>query len=151
MAFPSYTPKETALDLPDYVNGKTVLKQRVVCTDHHMGHIVQTVVLDIERRFYYATATDGYGEELKDLRTDASLTADNQSYVNAMGVRVARYGKQTPAEWDAEIKALRDSPADYWKQGLYFLRVRDLTPVIITDMILQYMRAEFLPAPAPAA
>lgn len=150
MAQEPYTSREIALDLPNFVDGGTIMRRRVVCRAHTLNTENRTVSLDVTERFYSLMPDGSCGKEWPTQRIQRPLEANNFSIVNLTGKRIGRKGVKSDAEWAAELAALDAAGTRYMGQGDFFMKTHDATPVIIADLKLQYMATEFLPTP-PAA
>lgn len=148
MPIQPYTPPPFELPVADLVRGKTHLKQKVrfLRLEHDDAQRTATIYLLV---LLFALAEHGgYGEALTTppfASYPATITADNNRLVDMRtgSIVAERYplsGALTDAEWQTAVARVQASPVPAMYQGDYFLYLRDNQPLIIGEVIRQYIQ-----------
>jgi len=147
MPIQPYTPPPFELEVSDLVRGKTHLKQKVrfLRLEHDDANRTATVHIQVVP---YALAEDGsYGEaQTRPPFTsyfDAIVASNSRLVDMRNGAILAERSFGTPAadaDWLAAIARIETSAVPAMYQGDYFLYLRDNQPLIIGDVIRQYIQ-----------
>ena len=147
MPIQSYTPPPFELEVSDLVRGKTQLKQKVQFQRLEHDDVARTATVHILVVPYAVTEEGGYGEaQTRPPFTsypDQIVASNNRLVDMRNGAILAERKFGTPtadADWLAAIDRVEASQVPAMYQGDYFLYLRDNQPLVIGDVIRQYIQ-----------
>jgi hypothetical protein len=147
MPIQPYTPLPFELEVADRVHGKTIVKQKVRFTKLEHDDAARTATVHIQVVPYAVAEDGGYGSALTTppfLAYADTIVASNNRLVDMRdGTILAERQFATPTadtDWLAAIEAVQASQVPAMYQGDYFLYLRDNQPLVIGDVIRQYIQ-----------
>ncbi|RZL08365.1 MAG: hypothetical protein EOO62_15425 [Hymenobacter sp.] len=151
MPIQAYTPAPFELEVCDLVRGQTQLKQKVRFLRLEHDDQARTATVHVLVLPFAVAPGGGYGEGLTTppfLPYADTIVANNNRLVDMrsgaiLAERYARNADGTPAtdvDWQAVIDRVEASEVPAMYQGDYFLYLRDNQPLIIGEVIRQYIR-----------
>lgn len=146
-----YNPAPIELAVADLVRGKTQLKQKVRFLRLEHNDAARTATIHVLVLLFAVADDGGYGEALTgpsfSSYTDAIVASNSRLVDMRNGAILAeRYAKKadgtrgTDADWQATIERVQASEVPAMYQGDYFLYLRDNQPLIIGEVIRQYIQ-----------
>lgn len=147
MPIQSYSPPPFELEVSDLVRDKTTVKQKVRFLRLEHDDVARTATVHILVIPHCVAAGGGYGEALTRppfISYADSIVANNNRLVDARdGSILAERKFNTPtadADWLADIARVEASLVPAMYQGDYFLYLRDNQPLVIGNVIRQYIQ-----------
>jgi hypothetical protein len=151
MPIQPYTPEPFELEVADRVVGQTVVKQKVRFLRLEHDDEARTCTVHV-RVLPFAVAPDGgYGELLSapifQYPLDAIVASNSRLVDQRTGnILAERFATKadgstgTDTDWLEAIERLKASEVPAMYQGDYFLWLRDNQPLLIGEVIRQYIR-----------
>lgn len=147
MPIQAYTPPPFELEVSDLVRGRTRLKQKVRFLRLEHDDATRTATVHILVIPFAVANDDGYGDaQTRPPFTsyeDAIVASNNRLVDMRDGTILAERKFLTPtadADWLADIARVQASTVPAMYQGDYFLYLRDNQPLVIGEVIRQYIR-----------
>ena len=150
MAIQPYTPPAFELAVADRVVGKTIVKQKVRFLRLEHDDQARTATVHILVMPHAVAEDDSYGPALTTPPFTAyadTIVASNNRLVDMRDgtILAERYKNAdgsagTDADWQETIDRITASEVPAMYQGDYFLYLRDNQPLVIGDVIRQYIQ-----------
>lgn len=148
MAIQSYTPPPFEVEVADLVRGQTRLKQKVRFLRLEHDDEARTATIYVLVLLFALANSGGYGDPLTTppfaSYTDTIVASNNRLVdVRSGAILAERKPFGTPnadADWLADIARIEAGAVPAMYQGDYFLYLRDNQPLLIGEVIRQYIQ-----------